>query len=95
MKKIDINITQARIKYYSVNFDRNKPLVDVSLSLLTNSGKEISSFNLSTGSRSNSQFDLDLPLLKEIQETAKELERIATIHCSSAIWELPSWEDIF
>ena len=95
MKKIDINITQAKIKAYSVDFNEDKPIVSVTLALLTNSWKEISSFNLSTNSRSSAKFDLDLPLLKEIEETAKELERIATIHCSSSIAELPSWEDIF
>ena len=95
MKKIDINITEAKIKAYSVNFTWDIPSIDVTLALLTNSWKEISTFSLSTNSWSSAQFDLDLPLLKEIEETAKELERIATIHCSSSIWELPSWEDIF
>jgi len=37
MKKIDINITQAKIKAYSVDFNEDKPIVSVTLALLTNS----------------------------------------------------------
>ena len=91
MQKINIEITKAQIKSYDVSFPQDwwTPNVSVSVGLFTANWKEISTFNISTSSRSDNKFDLEPSILEPIYWVAKHLEAVATRHCSASIWILP------
>ena len=82
MRDINISITKASIKGFQVNVENNIPNIDVSLALLTEHGKLITTYNISTdGWNENNKFTLPPSLIGPIMEIMKELEIIATRHC--------------
>ena len=82
MKKLEINITRAVLKSFSVIFTDNEPVVDITLSLQTEGGKSITSYSISS-SHYNSDMEFELPheVVMPIMAIAKELEVVATKHC--------------
>lgn len=91
MKKINIQINQAKIMSYEVTLNDEKPEVSATIGLFSGN-KKISSFTLTTQNYySNSiQFELPYELIKPIMDIANDLETILTRSCSSAIGELPA-----
>lgn len=90
MKKIDIQINQAKIKSFEVSFnEENIPDVSARIGLFSGS-KEISSFTLSTRSWEGTEFELPLSVIRPINKIAEDLETILIRECSSALGQLGS-----
>jgi hypothetical protein len=90
MKKIDIQINQAKIISYKVAF-KDKDLPDVTATIgLFAGGKQISTFDLSTESWQDKVFELPTGIIEPIKNIASELETILIRECSSAIGQLSS-----
>lgn len=90
MKKIDIQINQAKIKSFEVTFNEDEKL-DVSARIgLFAGSKEISSFTLSTQSWQGKEFELPLSVIRPINKIAEDLETILIRECSNALGQLTS-----
>jgi len=91
MKKIDIQINQAKILSYSVELKENQPSVTATIGLFAGE-KKISSFSLSTETWQDITFELPTSVIKPILKIAEELETILIRECSSAIGALKAGE---
>lgn len=90
MRKIDIQINQAKITSFEVEFgEEGLPEVTARIGLLAG-GKQISSFALSTKSWQDKSFELPVSIIKPIIKISEELETILIIECSSAMGYLKS-----
>ena len=89
MKKININITQARIKKFSVQLDEKEPEVTAEISLLTANDKEITTFSIGSGSWRTTHFDLPISMIPPIKDLAAKLEAIVTQEANKALKMLP------
>lgn len=85
MRPIDININQAKIKSFSVELAAEKPEVSVTIALLGPGGKEISTFNMGSGSWRQAHFEIHPDLMDTIIKMADELEAIVTKECSKQL----------
>lgn len=91
MKKLDISITKAALKSFSVSLDEGKPTVSATISLLTSGGKRITDYTVSSAAwNENDKFDLPHDAVFPIIEIAKILERVAAKHCRDSQKALPA-----
>jgi hypothetical protein len=82
MRKININITNARIVSFGVKLNEDKPEVEASIALMTDGGQTITTYSISTdGWREDAKFELPNDIIPPIMEILKDLEVIATRHC--------------
>lgn len=85
MRKINIEITKAQLESFTIGFDVNEdkivPEVSASLGLLTENGKKISQYSISSGKWANNKFTLPIEMFSPIMEIAEQLEVIVTKHC--------------
>ena len=82
MKKIDIQITNAIIKSFSVELAEKKPEVSASIALLTAGGKEITTYTVSTSSwNDENKFELPISMMPPIIDIMKKMETVITKHC--------------
>lgn len=85
MKKLDIQITKAALKSFSVQLEGEKPSVTATIALLTEGGKQITTYCISTSSyNERDQFELPLDVIGPIIQIAKSLEHVVTKHCRDA-----------
>ena len=92
LKKIDIQINQAKIISYEVEFSEdNVPDVTARIGLMAGS-KQISTFALSTKTWQDKTFELPISVINPIKKIAEELETILIRECSSALGQLQSGE---
>ena len=84
MRKLNIEITNAKILGYEVTFnEEGEPMVRATIGLCTAGGKQIASYTVSNkqyygqGEPFNLTTDIAVPILG----VAQELERIITKHC--------------
>ena len=91
MKKIDIQINQAKLLSYLVELNEDKPEVSANIGLYAGE-KKISSFSLRTQTyyAESVVFEIPLELMITIKETAKELESILMRECNKQLKQLPA-----
>ncbi len=91
MKKIDIQITKAALKSFSVELHDKKPVVSASIALLTEGGKVVTDYSISTDSwQDENKFDLPIECIAPIVELARKLEAVVTKHCRDSQLALPA-----
>ena len=83
MKEIKINITKARIRGFTVAMnDPTFPSVSATIDLLTDGGKIISTYEISSNHwLPEKKFDLPIDMIFPLGQIASQLERIVTEHC--------------
>jgi hypothetical protein len=82
MKKLDIAITKAQLVSFDVTAEEGKPEVSVTLALMTEGGKQITSYSVRTNSWSDKdKIDLPIEALPHIGALARILEGVAVRHC--------------
>ena len=84
MRKLNIEITKAQLKGFSVKFDPDKdhPEISATIALITDHGKEITEYTIFTDCWSeNQKFDLPISMFKPIFDIGQELEVICVRHC--------------
>ncbi len=82
MKKLDIKITKAALKSFSVEMGDEKPSVSATISLLTEGGKQITEYSIRTEAwNEKDKFELPFSCIAPIISIAKDLENIVTKHC--------------
>lgn len=84
MRKLDIQITKAKLLSFDVSFDEDKEQINVSatIGLMTETGKKITNYTVNSNSwRDEDKFVVPISMIAPIQTIAKELERIVTLHC--------------
>jgi hypothetical protein len=83
MRKIDIAITKAQIKGFSVELQDGLPEVTAQICLFAPNGKEVATFGVSTKDYYGSaKFELPPEMICPIQEIAGRLEAIVTAECN-------------
>lgn len=91
MKKIDIQITKAILKSFNVELKEKKPVVSASIALLTEGGKAITEYSISTDSWSKeNEFELPVECIAPIVKLAQQLETVVTKHCRDSQLALPA-----
>lgn len=91
MKKIDIQITKAVLKSFSVELQEKKPVVTASIALLTDGGKAITDYTISTSHwQTENEFELPMECIAPIVDLAKKLELVVTRHCRDSQLALPA-----
>jgi hypothetical protein len=91
MKKIDIQITKAALKSFSVELQDKKPVVSASIALLTEGGKVVTDYSISTDSwQDENKFELPMECIAPIVELARKLELVVTKHCRDSQLALPA-----
>lgn len=91
MKKIDIQITKAALKSFRVELNEKKPVVHASIALLTEGGKQITDYSISTDSwQDENKFELPIECIAPIVKLAQQLEAIVTKHCRDSQLALPA-----
>lgn len=82
MKRLDIQITKAALESFSVELREGKPRVTASIALLTEGGKKITDYTISTNHWEDEQkFDLPMECIEPIVVIARQLEAVVTRHC--------------
>lgn len=82
MKKLEINITKATLKSFRVELKEGKPQVSTTIALLTEGGRQITEYTISTDSwTKDNQFELPIECITPIVQLARQLEYVATKHC--------------
>lgn len=85
MRKLNIEITKAKIESYVVTMGDEYPSVMVSIGLYTEGGQKITDYNISNNHwEKDKSFDLPVTALKPIIDVAAELERVVVKHCRDA-----------
>lgn len=82
MKRLDIQITKAALQSFEVNLDGEKPKVSATIALLTEGGKKITDYTITTSSwREEDEFELPVECITPILVLARQLEVVVTQHC--------------
>lgn len=82
MKKLDIAISKATLKSFTVILDEKEPAVSATIALLTEGGKEITEYRVSTTSwNDKDKFDLPINAIEPIIKIAQILETVVVSHC--------------
>jgi hypothetical protein len=85
MREINISVTKAQIKGFQVQLDNDEPQVTASIALLTEGGREIANYTLSTNHwKEESKFDLPVRLVAPIVDIMAELEKVVVTHCNNS-----------
>lgn len=88
MKKLNIEITNARILGYEVKFDEEgaEPIVSVTVGLYTDGGKQITTYTVANKKYwgTGEPFTLPLAAATPILGVAAVLEQVVTQHCKDA-----------
>lgn len=90
MKKLDIAITKAQLKSFSVDTDDGKPVVSITLALMTEGGKQITTYTIDTHDWRKDPLDLPIAALPLIGDLARMLEGAAVRHCRDSQLALPA-----
>ncbi len=83
MKKIDIKITQARIKSFNVELNKSNPAVTATVELLTKGNETITTFSVSSEPYySHQQFEVPIAMIISLKEIGDQLEKIVAEKCN-------------
>lgn len=89
MREIQINISAAKIKSFSVTLNEDLPDVSATIGLYSGA-KKISEFSLCTAQYYGSiNFELPAKMVPPIVKLAGQLEEILTLECSRSLGALP------
>ena len=81
MKKLDIKITKAQIESFLVTLKEESPEVSATIALLTEGGKKITSYSISTDSWNEvNKFELPQEMIMPIMLIMRELEALVVGH---------------
>lgn len=89
MKKLDINITKAQLVSFGVELKEGQPEVNVTIALLTEGGKIITTYTIYTEKWHSQKFDLPVEAMPLIGDIARILEGVAVRHCRDSQKALP------
>lgn len=89
MKKLDINITKATIQSFSVDAEDGKPVISVTLALMTEGGKVITHYTIDNNSWRSDPLDIPLEAMPIIGSLITVLEGAAVRHCRDSQKALP------
>jgi hypothetical protein len=81
MKKLNINITKAQLVSFEVKLEDSKPEVSVTIALLNDGGKVITTYTIYTHSWHDQKFKLPIEAMPLIGDIARILEGVAVRHC--------------
>lgn len=82
MKKLNINITKAQLKSYTVELKEGKPVVNATVELLTEGGTPVTTYSVYTdGWNEATKFELPMAAILPIVELAKLLEAAVVTKC--------------
>jgi hypothetical protein len=82
MKKLSINITKAQLVSFSVELKDGQPEVGATIALITDGGKAITTYSISTDSWNNKdKFKLPMELMPLLGDAARILEGVVVRHC--------------
>lgn len=87
MQSLNIAITKSRISSFSISYSAEGaiPEVSVSIALLTEGGKTITTYSISSEHwQTEKKFDMPTELLLQLPKFERELERIVTEHCQNS-----------
>lgn len=91
MKKLNIEITQAKLISFGVQLKEDKPVVSATISLMTAGGKEITDYTIySQYYNQDQQFDLPMTAIAPIRKIMDILEAAVVKHCNNNTAELPA-----
>jgi len=93
MKKIDIQINNAKLLSYNVELKEDKPEIVATIGLFAGA-KQISKFSLTTHTWYSDSIAFEVPvrMIKTIKKMAAELEDILILKCSQSMGELMTGE---
>lgn len=87
MRKINIEITKARLAGFTASFENdgeNDVLqLSANLDLMTEQGEKVSSYTMNTRSYYDNKFNIPISVYEPIFKIAEELEVIVTRQCRS------------
>lgn len=82
MKQLNINITKAQLKSYTVELKDGKPEVSATIELYTSGGMAVTTYTVATDSwNDKSKFELPMNAIMPIVELAKALEAVTVQKC--------------
>lgn len=82
MKKLEINISKACLKSYTVELKEGKPEVSATIELLTEGGMAVTTYTVSTDSwQDKNKFELPMSAIMPIIDLAKVLESVTVQKC--------------
>lgn len=90
MKKLDINITKAQLTNFSVDLEDGKPIVSVTVALLTEGGKTVTTYSADTRTWRTDPLQLPIAAMPLIGDLARLLEGVAVNHCRDSQLALPA-----
>ena len=83
MRNLNIRITKAKIKSFSVEFREDyEPIVNVSIELLSDNDEAITTYSISNYYGMN-KFEVPINLTEPIVKMLDEFEKIASEHCNN------------
>lgn len=86
MQTLNINISKAKIEGFQVTLEDDAPIVSATISLLTEGGKKITSYFISSKHwQENLKFNIPIEMIPPIIEISKALEKIVTAHCQNSV----------
>lgn len=92
MRQLNINITKATLKSYTVELEEGKPVVSATINLLTEGGMEVTTYTVSTQSwySDKNKFELPIEAIVPIVKLAKILENATVTKCRDSQMALTS-----
>jgi hypothetical protein len=90
MKKLDISITKAMLTSFGVELKEGKPEVHVTIALMTEGGKAITTYTIYTDDWHSDKFVLPVEAMPLIGDIARILEGVAVRHCRDSQLALPA-----
>lgn len=90
MKKLDIAITKAQLVSFGVKLKDGRPEVDASIALMTEGGKQITTYSIYTDEWHSDSFELPIEAMPLIGDLARVLEAVAVRHCRDGQLALPA-----
>lgn len=85
MKQLNINITKAQLKNYTVELKEGRPVVNATIELLTEGGMPVTTYSVYTDAwDEKNKFELPIQAMSPIIELAKALEDVVIDKCRDA-----------
>ena len=95
MQVLNIQITKARISGFSVDLGETEPKVSATIKLLTEGGKEITSYSISSHHwQDNLKISVSPEMVGTIIRMADQLEKIVAEHCQSTALQLAHIQEV-
>lgn len=90
MKKIEINISHAKIESFSVSCEEDIPTVSATIGLYTENEKKISTYTVTNRKYYGEQIEFPPEIFDWLYRILDVIETTVTRNAQSKIWLLPS-----